>query len=413
MCHDGAMASEPKYDLYSDRFRAETYETFAQMRAHHPVLRQPGLDGTTTHWYITRYDDAVAALLDDTRLVRDPALAFSPDELAAVRAATPKWLEGIEEHMLNREGEEHRRLRRLVARAFTPRMIEQLRPRTQQIADQMVDVVEPRGEMDVIDDLSFPLSITVIAELLGVAASDRERFRSWSRALVSPALDPESEAHFGEAMNQLVPYLRETFVRRRATPGNDLLSALLQVNENGDTLTEPQLVSMAVLLIVAGHETTVSAIANAVLALLDHPDVLADFLLEPSVRQHTIEELLRYNAAVERAMTRWAAVDLELGDQMIPRGDRVIIVLGSANRDGAEFPDPHRLDIARPDNKHLAFGRGTHYCLGAPLARMEIEIALTTLFRRLPDVRLAVEPDQLAWRPVPMFRALAALPLVW
>jgi cytochrome P450 len=214
-------------------------------------------------------------------------------------------------------------------------------------------------------------------------------------------------------MREFVAYLRELFERRRAEPQDDLFSALLQAEEAGDTLSEQELFSMAVLLIVAGHETTVSLIGNGALALLEHPDQLALVQGDPALLPAAIEELLRYDGPVERALNRWAAADVELGGRTIRRGDTVIGILGSADRDRARFADPDTLDVTREDNKHVAFGRGSHYCLGAPLARVEGEIALSTLFARLPGLRLDVARDELAWRPVPLFRSLTSLPVVW
>ncbi len=407
------MAATHKYDLYSDRFRAETYATFKRMRAEDPVLCQPGIDGETMLWFVTRHDDAVAVLLDDERFVRDLALALTPDELEAYSSGMPEALAFIDTHMLNKDGDDHRRLRRLVTKAFTPRMVEQLRPRIQEIADELIDAVETRREMELVDEFAFPLPITVIAELLGIPVGDRDHFRRWTNEIVTPSRTPEDAAQFIQVIDEFVAYLRELFERRGMTPSDDLISALLQVEEGGDTLSEEELSSMVVLLIIAGHETTVSLIGNAVLALLEHPDQRAQLQGDPERMSHAIEELLRYDSPVERTLNRWAATDVELGGQTIRRGEGVIVILGSANRDPSRFTDPDTLDFARADVKHLAFGRGSHYCLGAPLARVEAEVALTTLLRRLPGLRLAIPVEELNWRPVPLFRSLASLPVAW
>jgi cytochrome P450 len=300
-----------------------------------------------------------------------------------------------------------------VTKAFTPRMVEQLRPRIQEIADELLDAVEPRGEMDLVEEYAFPLPITVIAELLGIPVFDRDRFRRWSNAIVTPALGAGALAEFGALMSDFVAYLRALFERRRTEPADDLISALLQVRDGGDALSEHELFSMVVLLIVAGHETTVNLIANAVLALLQHPQELSELRRDPARAPAAIEECLRYDGPVERTLNRWAATDVELGGQTIRRGDLVIAILGSADRDPERFPEPDTFDVDRADKQHVAFGRGSHYCLGAPLARLEGEIALTTLLRRLPGLRLAVSPDVLRRRAVPLFRSLAALPVAW
>jgi cytochrome P450 len=406
-------AVERKYDLYSPEFRARTYETFERMRSENPVFAQPGIDGETMIWFVTSYDEAVAVLLDDKRFVRDPALALTPDELAAFQEGAPEALAFVESHMLNKDGDEHRRLRKLVTKAFTPKMVEQLRPRIQEIADDLIDAVEARGEMELIDDFAFPLPITVIAEMLGIPAADRDSFRLWSSALVTPALTPEDIETFTTHIGEFVAYLRELFVRRRSEPGDDLVSALLTVEEGGDTLSERELSSMVALLIIAGHETTVGLIGNAVLALLQHPEQREELAGDSAGMVRAVEELLRYDSPVERTLNRWAATDVELGGQTIRRGDGVIVIVGSANRDGSRFPEADKLDFDRKGAKHLAFGRGSHYCLGAPLARLEAEIALTTLLRRLPGLRLAMDPDELYWRPVPLFRSLAELRVAW
>jgi cytochrome P450 len=397
-----------KYELYGDEFRSCAYETFAEMREHDPVVRQPGLDGTTPIWFVTRYDDAVAVLLDDERFVRDAGLALTPDELAESIAV---GFEFVANHMLNKDGDDHRRLRRLVSKAFTPRMVEQLRPRIQEIADGLIDTVEARGEMDLMEEFAFPVPITVIAELLGVPAADRDRFRVWSDAVVTPAFSPAELARFKELMDEFVAYLRDLFDRRRTEPTEDLISALLQAEDGGDTLSEEELFSMVILLITAGHETTVGLIGNGVLALLGHPDQIASLEHDPG---RVIEEVLRYDGAVERALPRWAAADVTLGGHTLHRGELVIVILASADRDPARFAHPDAFDVEREtETKHIAFGRGSHYCLGAPLARLEGEIALTTLFRRLPGVALAASAEERAWRPVPLFRSLASLRVAW
>ena len=402
---------ERKYDLYSPEFRADPHATFARMREHDPVLRQPGIDNETMIWFVTRHDDVAAILLDDERFVRDQRLALTEEEVAA--NPLPPAFELIDNHMLNRDGADHRRLRRLVTKAFTPRMVERLRPRIQAIAEELLDAVEARGEMDLSAEYAFPLPITVIAEMLGVPGSDQGRFQEWSDAIVTPVVEDEEMERFLAQMGDFVTYLTEFFAARRADPQDDLVSALLAARDEEDALTEAELFGTVVLLIVAGHETTVGLIGNAVLGLLANPDQLERVRADSSLLPGAIEEVLRYEGPVERALNRWAATDVELGGQTIRRGELVIAILNSADRDPERFPEPDVLDVRRPDAKHLAFGRGSHYCLGAPLARLEAQIALETLFRRLPTLRLAVEQHELQWRPTPGFRRVAALPVAW
>ena len=399
-----------KYELYSAEFRADRSRVFAQMREHDPVFCQPGIDGETMIWFVTRHDDVAAMLLDE-RFVRDPRLALADEQLAAQEP--PPAIAAIDNHMLNRDGDDHRRLRRLVTKAFTPKVVEQLRPRIQSIADELLDAVEARGAMDLSAEYAFPLPITVIAELLGVANADQDRFREWSDAIITPVVGPEALERFLGQMGEFVEYLTELFAARRAQPQDDLVSALLAARDASDALTEEEVFGTVVLLIVAGHETTVGLIGNAVVSLLSHPEQLARVRADASLIPAAIEEVLRYEGPVERTLNRWAATDVELGGQTIRRGELVIAILGAADRDPDRFPEPDRLDVRREDTRHLAFGRGSHYCLGAPLARLEAEIALETLVRRLPGLRLAVVPDELEWRPTPGFRRLVTLPVAW
>ena len=405
---------ERKYDLYSDEFRASTHETYAAMRESDPVFSQPGLDGTTPIWFVTRHDDVLALLMDDQRFVLDPALVLTPDELEERRGPIPAELDArVNTNLLSKDGEDHRRLRRLVTKAFTPRMVAGLAPRIQEIADELLDAVEESGEMDLVESYAFPLPIIVIAELLGIPSADRDRFRLWSNSFVSPPLTEGDLERFIAHSEEFLTYLRALFDERRRSPADDLVSALVQAEEQGDSLSEDELYSMVVLLIVAGHETTVSLIANAVLALLSHPDELDQLRRDPTLLAAAVEELLRFESPVERALTRWVAEDGELGGRSVKRGELVIAVLGSANRDEARYPNAAQLDLTREDTKHLAFGRGSHFCLGAPLARLEAQIALATLFARLPRLRLAASPDALDYRPIPLFRSLVSLPVAW
>jgi cytochrome P450 len=405
-------STERKYELYGEGFRADPACVFAQMREHDPVFCQPGLDGETMIWFVTRHEDVAAMLVDDERFVRDPRLAMTPEQIEAA-GATPPGLEMFDNNMLNRDGDDHRRLRRLVTKAFTPKVVEQLRPRIQSIADELLDAVEPRREMDLSADYAFPLPITVIAELLGVPTEHQDRFRVWSDALITPAIGPDAEEHFLTQMGEFVAYLAELFAERRADPRDDLVSALLAARDEEDALTEEEVFGNVMILIVAGHETTVGLIGNAALNLLVHPGQLELVRADSSLFRGAVEEVLRYEGPVERALNRWAATDVELGGHTIRRGELVIGILNSAGRDSDRFLQADRFDVTREDTRHLAFGRGSHYCLGAPLARLEAEIALETLFRRLPGLRLTLPRDQLEWRATPGFRRLVALPVAW
>ena len=405
------MTDIRRYDLYSPEFRRHTHETFAQMRAENPVFQQPGLDGKTPIWFVTSYAEIEQVLLDDRHFVRDPA-SISP-ELAAQYGGGGGLEAMFNNHMLNRDGEAHRRLRSLVSKAFTPKMIQSLRPRIEQIATELLDRAAANGEMELVADYGFPLPITVIAELLGIPLDNQENFRIWSNAIMRPALTPEAQQEALGMMQQFGQYMQQLVAERRQSPGQDLLSGLIHVQAEGDRLSQEELFSMLFLLIVAGHETTVSLIGNATLALIQNPEARSALQADPSLIPNAIEELLRYDSPVERTLTRFVAADVELGGQQLKQGDLLIAILGSANRDEARFADPALLDIHRRPNPHLAFGKGAHYCLGAPLARLEGEIAIRALFQRFPDLHLDIDPADLTWRDTPLFRALTRLPVRW
>jgi cytochrome P450 len=274
--------------------------------------------------------------------------------------------------------------------------------------------------MDLIDDFAFPLPTIVISELLGIPPRDRARFRSWSDAFVTPSLNLQRSTNkylkTRRLMEDFTGYMRQTFAAPKGPPRQpraDLISNLLAVEEQGDRLHEQELFSMMILLIVAGHETAVNLIGNGVLALLQNPDQLALLREQHGLIDGAIEEILRYDGPVERATMRFAAQDVVVGDQTIHQGDAVSLVLAAADRDPAQFADPDRFDITRANNRHLGFGLGIHYCLGAALARLEGKIALEVLLERLPRLRLAVAPETLKWRKVPILRGVQHLPLVW
>ena len=405
------MAQPPRVDLFDPTFKANPYPTYAGLRSDAPVYRAELPDGRGV-WLVTRYDDVVAVLKDE-RFAKDWRSAMTPEQLAQI-PPIPEVMKPLSENMLDKDPPDHERLRRLVSKAFTPRLIERMRPRVQEIADALLDAVEDKGEMDLIDDYAFPLPITVIAELLGVPAEDRNRFREWSNAAVSGDTTQEYlEKVLLPYMEAFVGYLRAMFEEKRKNPKDDLISALVLAEEAGDKLSEDELLAMVFLLLVAGHETTVNLIGNGTLALLQHPDQLQKLRDDPSpsLIKPAVEELLRYDGPVETSTERFAREDVTIGDTLIPKGEMVMVVIAAADHDPERFPEPDTLDIARVDNKHLAFGKGIHHCLGAPLGRMEGQIALGTLLRRMPDLRLKDSPDSLTWRPGLVLRGLKGLPV--
>ena len=402
-----------KYDLYSPAFRQHSYTTFARMRREDPVFQQPGLDGETPIWFVTRFAEAEAVLRDETHFARDFLKFLPPEQRREYEANLNQIAALIDNHMLNKDGQDHRRLRALVSMAFTPRVVQALRPRIHEIAEELLQAVYPKGQIDLIPAYAYPLPITVIAELIGIPGEDRNHFRLWTDAFVRPVMTPEEQQEQARLLSEFLAYLEKLIETRRAAPREDLLSGLIYAEEAGDRLSRAELYSMLALLITAGHETTVSLIGNATLALLEHPQQ-ADFLRRnPEAMPQAVEEFLRYDAPVERALTRVVAADTELGGQKLRRGELLIVVLGSANRDEAAFDAPQALNLGREHNAHLAFGKGVHYCLGAPLARLEAEIALNALLQGLPGLTLDASREALAYRQVPLFRSLARLPVRW
>ena len=403
------MTQAPRVDLFDPVFKENPYPTYAELRSTAPVYRTELPDGRGL-WLITRYED-VLAVLKDGRFVKDWRKALTPEQLAQV-PPIPPVMEPLTHNMLDTDPPDHERLRSLVSKAFTPRLIERMRPRVQAIADSLLDAVQDRGEMDLIDDYAFPLPITVIAELLGIPAEDRNRFREWSNAAVSGNSTQEYlEEILIPHMTAFNDYLLALSEEKRKNPKDDLVSALVRAEEAGDKLSEDELLGMVFLLLVAGHETTVNLIGNGVLALLQHPDQLQKLKDDPSLIKPAVEELLRYDGPVETSTERFAREDIDLGGTVIPRGEMVLVVLGAADRDPERFADPDELDITRADNRHLAFGKGIHHCLGAPLARMEGQIAISTLLDRMPNLRLKDSPDSLSWRPGMVIRGLKGLPV--
>ena len=318
--------------------------------------------------------------------------------------------------MLFRDPPDHTRLRALVSRAFTPRVVEAMRPHIQEIVDGLLDRVEGARGMDVIEDLAYPLPVTVICEMLGVPTADQDVFKQWSadiaRSLDASILPAGSEVitRGQEAGDALREYFRSLIVVRRKSPQPDLLSALIAAEEQGDKLSEPELVATCVLLLIAGHETTVNLIGNGLLALLRHPAELRALADDPALIQTGVEELLRYDGPVQRT-GRMTMADVEIGGRQIPKGSIVAAVIGAANRDPAHFADPDRLDVARRENRHIAFGFGIHFCLGAPLARIEGQVAIGTLLHRMPALKLVSDTPE--WRESSVLRGLKTLPVTF
>jgi cytochrome P450 len=386
----------------SEDFDGDPYAVFATLRERGPVhhIRMAkGADG----WLVVGYDE-VRATLADPRLTKNWSLAA--DKLKKLRVSTGY-------HMLGADPPDHTRLRRLVAREFTPRRVQALAPRVQSITDELLDAMlaAPDGRADLIDALAFPLPIRIICELLGVPFLDQERFRVWSNTLLSGA--PAEEKH--RVMARIGEYLAALLDAKREKPGDDLMSALVTTaDEDGDRLSADELLGTAWLLLIAGHETTVNLIANGVLALLLHPEELAALRADWRLLDGAVEEMVRYDGPVLTPTFRFTVEPIEIAGTLIPGGGELVLpAVGDADRDAAHFPEPQRFDIRRETGGHLAFGHGIHYCLGAPLARVEGRIAIRSLLERAPALALDADPAALAWRSGMMIRGPRRLPVRW
>jgi cytochrome P450 len=398
-----------EFNPLSTEFRANPHLPYRQLREEDPVHWSPFLG----FWVLTRYADCVPVLRDAKRFSADPRdLAIYDMMIQGIGEGRPlmqmerKW-------MLLLNPPDHTRLRTLVTKAFTPRVVENLRPRIQEIVDDLLDKVQHAGRMDVIADLSYPLPVIVIAGMLGVPVEDRDKFKAWTTDLsrtLDPIISPEVLDAGDAAAAAFTDYFKALVSKRRKDPQEDLLSALIAAEEQGDRLTEEELIATAVLLLGAGHETTMNLIGNGLLALFRHPEQLEKLKADPSLIQGAVEECLRFDGPVQMT-ARTALEDLELGGKTITKGQQAVIVLAAANRDPAQFVDPDAFDITRKDNAHIAFSHGIHYCLGAPLARAEAQIALNALLSRLPKLKLATE--ELEWRETVTLRGLKALPVMF
>nr|WP_203659226.1 cytochrome P450 [Streptomyces sp. SID14446] len=385
---------------YGTGFTENPHPVYAELRALGPVhrVRLPPPDAHHETWLVVGYEEARAALADP-RLAKDAGkigITFLDEEL-------------IGKYLLVADPPQHTRLRSLIAREFTPRRVAALAPRIQEITDELLDAMLPRGHADLVESFAYPLPLTVICELLGVPAPDRATFR----ALSSEAVAPTSAESEYDAFVRLAAYLRDLIEdKRSAGPADDLLSGLIRTTaEDGDRLSPEELRGMAFVLLVAGHETTVNLIAGAVHALLTHPDQLAALRADMTLLDATIEETLRYEGPVENATFRYAAEPLDIGGTAMASGDAVMIGLTAADRDGTRYPAPDRFDIRREARGHIAFGHGIHYCLGAPLARLEARVALGSLLERCPDLALDGPPS--GWLPGMLMRGARRMPVRW
>ncbi|MBW4644888.1 MAG: cytochrome P450 [Goleter apudmare HA4340-LM2] len=404
--HDLHQSQPPKlkFNPFLPEFHSDPYPIYDRLRTEDPVhLSSLGI------WMISRYVDVIQAL-------RDPHLSSEQSHisrysrqqgtLSPVAALSSKCL-------FFRDPPDHTRLRRLVSKAFNPRVIEEMRPRIVEFVNELIDGIGGAGEIDIIADFSKPLPVRTISELLGIPEADREQLKHWSHWL-GQIFDPMKSSNLSEQVNQAVlefrDYLIDLIAKRRQYPQNDLISALIQARDEQDQLTEDELLVTCMLLFASGEETTVNLIGNGMLSLLRHPDQLAKLQEHPSLIPSAVEELLRYESPLQ-ICGRTAIANFEIGGKTIRKGVPVFLLVGSANRDPAQFPDADRLDLARPDNRHLAFGDGIHYCLGSGLARIQGQIAIHALIQRLPSLQLSTDTPQ--WRENIFLRGLQTLPVTF
>ncbi|MGW2425039.1 cytochrome P450 family protein [Streptomyces sp. NPDC001709] len=375
------------------------YDVYRRLRDSAPVHRITGPDGTPA-WLVTRYDDVRAALAD-------PRLSLDKRHATAGTYKGLSLPPALDANLLNMDPPDHTRIRRLVGRAFTPRRVHQLREPIRRTADRLLDALGSHGTTDLIASYAAPLPITVICDLLGIPQEDRLDFRQWTDTLTAP--DPARPGASKEAMAAMLGFLTRLLAAKRAEPADDLLSDLIAVRDEGDRLSEDELMSLAFIILFAGYENTVQLIGNAVLALLQHPDQLAALREDPAHIPAAVEEFARYDGPAPLGIRRFPVEDVTIAGVTIPAGETVLVSLSAANRDPARFPDPDRLDLSRDAAGHLALGHGIHYCLGAPLARAETEIALAALLERFPE--LALGDAELSRRPSLRARGLLALPV--
>jgi len=402
---------ERSLDLYYQGKLADPYPLYQWLQTEDPVYWSDAFNG----WLVTRYAEVKAILHDHTHFVSSERVAANMERLPAAGVVDIRpFSEILAQWMINLDPPDHRRLRTLVNKTFTPRLIEGLRPFIQTTVNQLLDAVQDQGQMEAIQDFAFPLPAIVISKMLGVPSEDRDQFKQWPEDIVtflgSSRLEPDKAERAKAGMLAMRDYVKAIAADRRRKPQDDLISTLVVVEEAGDRLSTDELFALCIQIMVAGYETTMGLIGNGLLLLLQHPEQLQKLYNNPLLIETALEEFLRYETPLQN-QDRVAAHDIEIGRQRIRRGQRVLTMLGAANRDPAWFLDPDRLDICRQNNQHLAFGFGIHFCIGAPLAREEGVIAINTILRRFPTLQL--QDSTVIWRENPSVRNPAVLPVTF
>jgi len=389
--------------LAGSQFRSNPYPFYAHLRKDHPVIQVVTPDGLLA-WLITRYDDVLNAL-KDKRLSKDKA------NLGEKPPWVPKYFEPLARNMLDVDDPDHARLRTLVHKAFTPKLIETLRESIETLSEELIEAAKRRGRMDLIAEFALPLPVAVISQMLGSPKREQDKFHRWSNAIVSSQSSKFGALKAIPSVVSFLRYIRRLVRLRQVNPENDLTTAMIQAEEAGDRMNMDEMLAMIFLLLIAGHETTVNLIGNGMRALLTHPEQMEKLHADPSLVASAVEEMLRFDSPVEMATERYTKEGIEVGGVAIPAGARVYAVIASANRDEQQFERADQFDITRSNNRHLSFGMGTHYCLGAPLARMEGQIAITALLKHMPKLRLRVPYNEIRWRPGLVLRGVKSLPV--
>ncbi|KPI06229.1 Peroxidase [Actinobacteria bacterium OK074] len=393
-------------DLFDDRFWRDPYPLYARLRRAAPVRPVVTPDGLRM-WLVTRYEDA-RGLLSDPRLSKDLSTAGPLFRRHTAEGTVARYdNSAVSKHMLRVDPPDHTRLRKLVGKAFTPRRVERLRPRVEAVSAQLLDAVEGRGEVDLVGEYAFRIAITVICELLGLPGDDQEQFRVWTQDYN----DTGHPERYTAASHAIAGYVTELIADKRRHPGDDLMSALIEASDAEDRLSSDELVATVFLLLSAGHETTVNLIANGMLALVDHPEQMSQLRGDPGLLPSAVEEFLRYDSPVNTSTYRYTTEPVTVGEVTVPEGEFVLVALASANRDPGRFTEPDRLDITRSAQGHVSFGHGIHYCLGAPLARQEAEVAFGDWLKRYGSIELAHPDEALTYRHSLLMRGPVALPL--
>ncbi|WP_128894845.1 cytochrome P450 family protein [Longirhabdus pacifica] len=392
-------------DFNSPTFKQQAYSWYEKLREEEPV-HLTNIGGSDRTWLVTRYEDVQAILKDNDRFAQTKS-ALCPFQ----HEKLPESIEILNTNMLRMEPPEHTRLRRLAAKVFSPRMTQKLEPQVKEITQKLLDKMEQKEEIDLIRDFALPLPIEVISDLLGIPEGERTKFITWSNIVITGILNQEKMIQQIDTLDEFFDYISNLIRTRKEEPGNDLITALIQAHEEEDKLSERELLSMLLLLIVAGHETTVNLINNGVLALLENEEQKKLFMSDPSIVDTAMNEFLRYYSPVEVSTGRWAKQDFVLHGKEIKMGDQVLACIASANRDPNVFEHPNQLDITRAHNPHLAFGYGTHHCLGDSLARLEGRIAISMLFERFPHLQVNISREDLRWNTDMLMRSLVQFPV--